>query len=106
MNYEKEIAHLENKIKQDKNKLAELKGLRNEERKVEARKNRKPAGRKPLPTELLERARKTARTKTMTDTALSLGVCLTSLYNHGISRKSIDAEISLESDLQKKGKSS
>ncbi len=105
MNHKENIAQIKIQIEQVKREIAELKKIHREEIRAEARQNRKKRGRKSLPTELLERARKMARVKTLPDTALSLGICLTSLYNYGISRKSIDAEISLENDLQKKDKS-
>ncbi len=110
MSHEENIARIKIQIEQVKREIAELKKIHREEIRAEARKNRKKnrkkPGRKSLPTELLERVRKMARVKTLPDTALSLGVGLASLYNYGISRKSIDAEISLENDLQKKDKSS
>ena len=96
MNYEKNITQLESKIKQDKSKLTEYKRLRDEERKAEAKKNRKPPGRKPLDAELIERAKELAKTKTLPDVALRLGIALRSLYNNGISRKSINAEIAIK----------
>lgn len=89
---QKNLSELGKQIEEAKRKLVELKRQDREETRAEKRENRKPPGRKQLPTGLIERAKETAKTKTLTDTALSLGISLRSLYNKGISRKAIDAE--------------
>ncbi len=93
MNYEENIAQTKIEIEQAKRNLAELKRRYREEQKAETRKSRKLSGRKQLPTALIERAKELAKTKTLTDVALRLGISLRSLYNKGISRKAINAEL-------------
>lgn len=92
MNYQESIAQAEREIKKLQIELAEMKRIRREDLKAEARKNRKKPGRKPLDKELIEIAREKAKTKSLTDVALSLGISIRSLYNKGISRASIEAE--------------
>lgn len=92
MNYEENTLNLDEQIKDAERALKELRRQKREDEKSEARKNRKSRGRKPINNDLIERARKMAETKTIFDTALSLGISLSTLYNKGVSRKAIDAE--------------
>lgn len=92
MNYEENIIKLSKQIEEVERRIKDLQKQRREEKREEARKNRKKRGRKPLDNELIERARKMAETKTLRDTAISLGIALSSLYNKDISRKAINAE--------------
>lgn len=93
----KTMTEIDKQIEQAERRVRELQKQRREEKRQEARKNKKKRGRKPLDNNLIERARKMAETKTLPDTALSLGIALSSLYNKGISRKAINKEMALKS---------
>ncbi len=78
-------------IEKLKKHLKELTELRREEvRAVRAARPKKKPGRKPISPAILNRALQLAEKMTLTDVALRCDVALTTLYNHGISRKTIN----------------
>lgn len=81
--------------------IALLKELRAEQRESKrlANKSKCGRGRLPLDDALIAQAREKVRNKPLKDVALSLGISLRSLYNKGISRKAIDAEKVVQTDL-------
>ncbi len=93
-----ETPELDEQIRIAEHKLSELKGQRRELKRL-AKKSLRGRGREPLPEWLVEKAREMARIRPLKDTALSLGVSVTSLYNKGISRRAIDAESKIKDDL-------
>jgi cell division septum initiation protein DivIVA len=71
--------------------LKELTELRREEiRAARAARPKKKPGRKPISPAILNRALQLAEKMTLTDVALRCDVALKTLYNYGISRKTIN----------------
>ena len=85
---EKQLEKARLKYKKLLEEKAEQKRLKALERKIP-----KKRGRKPLDEKIIEKAKEMARDKFLPDVALSLGVALRSLYNHGISRAKLNKEI-------------
>jgi hypothetical protein len=71
--------------------LKKLKEQQREEiRAARAARPKKKPGRKPISPAILNRALQLAEKMTLTDVALRCDVALTTLHNHGISRKTIN----------------
>lgn len=85
---------LQQQIDEASTLLRELRAENRECKRI-AKKSLRGRGRKPLPTELIERARELAKTRPLTTVALSLGISLRSLYN-----KAIDAEKAIQIDCE------
>lgn len=95
----KPITELDRRIEETIALLKELRAERRESKRL-AKKSLRGRGRLPLDDDLITQARKKARNKPLKDVALSLGISLRSLYNKkGISRKAIDAEKAIQTDL-------
>lgn len=77
------------RVREENKKKAELKLIAAQKKKEMPRRR---TGRPPLKPEIIERARELGETKPLPDVALKLGISLTSLYNHGISRNEINKE--------------
>jgi hypothetical protein len=79
------------RIEEVRKHLKELRVLQREEiRAARAALPKKKPGRKPISPAILSRAIKLAETMPLTDVALRCDVALMTLYNHGISRKSLN----------------
>jgi hypothetical protein len=83
--------------KQILTKEKEIAALRRQQQQIksqqQASKPKLKPGRKPLNADLLQRIKLEALTKPLPAVALKYDVSLRSLYNHGIKRKVLDAEI-------------
>jgi hypothetical protein len=89
------VTDLEKEILETRRILIEADRRKREEKTKEKEKlklSARPRGRPTLEARLIERAKKLAQTKPLSEVALILGITRTSLYKYGISRKSIDEE--------------
>lgn len=106
MNKSKTTEKLEKLILEKREEIRELKRQKRE-RDLQAKLEKKialPSGRPKLKAELIEAAREMAKTKPISDVCLSLNVSRSTLYSYGISRRTINAEKSLETNCEAKTK--
>lgn len=88
------MTRLEKELEKTKEKLAKLRLQKREEEKTKkALKPKKKRGRKPLDNELVLKMKHEAFTRPLPMVALKYSVCLQTLYNYGIKRKNLEAEI-------------